>query len=218
MKKISLARKSILIAVASLVMAFSLLAAPSTAFARKVGPGKYIVVTDPLTITLDCDDTSWNPTCTTTTVSNIGLTTYSFFYIDGRLRGFGDVNFTQICSTFRLRDGWHTAKLFARDSQFNKATIGPFPIIHCDRSGPVVFTGVRRIRGIVVANPTASDRWSGVNAATEVFSVDGTAQTWQSYWNICLQLALAPGTHVAVASAADNAGNQGSRAGSFHCD
>ncbi len=217
MKKLQIARKPVLFLLASLLTVVSLVAMPSIAFARKVGPGRYVVVTNPLTITLNCDETSWNPTCSTTTVSNLGLKTYSYFYIDGRIRGYGDVNIKTVCSVFRLRDGWHTARLFARDSQHNWASIGPYPLIHCDRTGPYVYTGVHYYRGIVVANPYAFDRWSGVNSSTETFSVDSTAVAIHPYWNVCQLLNLGRGWHVAVVTAADNAGNTSARAGWFYC-
>lgn len=212
--------KPLQVGVALFAIVSSLFVMPSAAFAAKggptkVGPGKYVAITDPLTITLDCDDTSWNPKCTTTSVSNLGLSVRSYFYIDGRLRGTGDVTFDTVCTRFRLFDGWHTARLFARDSNGNTANIGSVPIIKCDRTGPLVYTGVRRVSRVYVANPTASDRWSGVN--TKTFYVDSTEVTWQAYWNICQNLSLTAGPHLAWVRATDVAGNASTRSSTFYC-
>jgi hypothetical protein len=215
MKKTLFSRKPLQVGVALFAMVASLVAMPASAFAAKVGPGKYVVITQPLTLTLDCDDTSWNPTCTTSSVSSMGLTVYSWFYIDGRVRATGDVTLTTVCSRYRLYDGWHTARLYARDSNGNSANIGSYPIIHCDRTGPLVYTGVRRIGHVYVANPTATDRWSGVN--TKTFTVDSTVVAWQSYWNICQNLSLSIGQHVAMAQATDFAGNSSARVNTFYC-
>ena len=220
MKKTLFTRKPLQLGVALFAIVSSLFVMPSAAFAAKggptkLGPGKYVVITDPLTITLDCDDTSWNPQCTTTSVSNQSLTVRSYFYIDGRLRGTGDVTFATVCSRFYLRDGWHTARLYARDSDGNTANIGPYPIIHCDRTGPLVYTGLRRSGRIYSANPTASDRWSGVD--TKAFYVDATEVTWQAYWNLCQNLSLTPGAHLAWVRATDVAGNASTRSSTFYC-
>jgi hypothetical protein len=215
-------RNRILSAAASFaVVAASIVAAPGvasadTSVAARRGPGKLIVITDPITLTLDCDET-WNPTCTTTAVSNQGIRIYSFFYIDGIYRGAGNVAIPTVCSRFRLRDGWHSARLYARDSQHNAANIGPALVIKCDRTAPLVRTGVRTLNGIVSANPTAIDKVSGVDTATLEFLVDGTAATWQPYSSLCTQLTLTTGAHVAIARAKDIAGNQGAASSVFQC-
>ena len=215
MKKTFFSRKPLQVGVALIATVASLVVMPASAFAAKVGPGKYVVITQPLTLTLDCDDTSWNPDCSTTAVSSLGLTVYSKFYIDGRLRATGDVNLTTVCTRYRLYDGWHTARLYARDSNGNSASIGAYPIIKCDRTGPTIYTGVRRVGRTYVANPTASDRWSGVD--TKAFFVDSTEVTWQSYWNLCQNLSLSTGQHLAWVRATDVAGNSSAKSSTFYC-
>ena len=215
MKKTFFSRKPLQVGVALFATIASLVVMPASAFASKVGPGKYVVITQPLTLTLDCDDTSWNPDCSTTAVSSLGLTVYSKFYIDGRLRATGDVNLTTVCSRYRLYDGWHTARLYAKDSNGNSANIGPYPMIKCDRTGPVIYTGLRKVSRTYVANPTASDRWSGVD--TKAFYVDSAEVTWQSYWNLCQNLSLSKGQHLAWVRATDVAGNSSAKSSTFYC-
>ncbi len=215
MKKTFLSGKPLRVGVALIATVTSLIVMPASAFAEKVGPGKYVAITQPLTLTLDCDDTSWNPDCSTTAVSSSGLMVNSWFYIDGRLRATGDVSLTTVCTRYRLYDGWHTARLFAKDSEGNTASIGAYPIIKCDRTGPLVYTGLRKVGHTYVANPTASDRWSGVD--TMNFYVDSDEVTWQSYWNICQNLDLSAGQHLAWVRATDVAGNSSAKSNTFYC-
>ena len=57
MKKTFFSRKPLQVGVALIATIASLVVMPASAFAAKVGPGKYVVITQPLTLTLDCDDT-----------------------------------------------------------------------------------------------------------------------------------------------------------------
>jgi hypothetical protein len=171
-------------------------------------------ITQPVTVTLDCDD-GWNPSCQPTASTTSGGTLRSYFYIDGRLRGSANVVYTNVCSRFRLADGFHTAKVYAVDSHRNSARIGPYRIIQCDRTGPYVTTGLRYFRSIVTLAPYASDRWSGV--ATKTLMIDGANQAWQNYSNVCATLSLSIGWHSAVATATDTVGNANSSARNFYC-
>ena len=171
-------------------------------------------ITNPITVTLDCDD-GWNPSCHPTASSTSSARLYTYFYIDGRYRGPANQVYADVCSRFRLADGFHSAKVYAKDSHRNSATVGPYRIIQCDRFGPYVSTGLRVYRSSVSINPYASDRWSGV--ATKVLTIDGTAQTWQAYANVCSTFSLGRGWHSVVVTATDNVGNSSSSARNFYC-
>jgi hypothetical protein len=171
-------------------------------------------ITNPISITLDCND-GWNPNCQPTATSNIGASLRSFFYIDGRFRGAANVVYNNVCLTYRLRDGRHTAKVSAVDALGNSARIGPVYAIECDRTGPFLATNLRFYRGAWYMNPIAIDRASGV--ATKTLTVDGTAQTWKVYSNVCTSLTLTAGTHTITLQATDNAGNASTLNRSIKC-
>lgn len=171
-------------------------------------------ITQPVTVTLDCDD-GWNPSCQPTAATTSGGRLRTYFYIDGRLRGGANVVYSDVCSRFRLADGFHTATVYAVDSFRNSAKIGPYRIIQCDRTGPYVTTGLRYYRNVVTLAPYASDRWSGV--ATQTLKIDGADQTWQNYSNVCTALSLSKGSHSVVATATDTVGNTKSSLRNFYC-
>jgi hypothetical protein len=171
-------------------------------------------ITQPVTVTLDCDD-GWNPSCQPTADTASGGMLRSYFYIDGRSRGPANVVYTNVCSRFRLADGFHTAMVYAVDSFRNSARVGPYRIIQCDRTGPYITSGLRYYRNVVTLAPYASDRWSGV--ATEVLKIDGTDETWDNYSNVCTAFSLSSGAHSVLVSATDNVGNTSSSLRTFYC-
>ena len=162
----------------------------------------------PLVVAVNCG-TEWNPSCAPTASSSLGIRVTSSFYIDGRRRGAANVTYTNVCSVFRLRDGRHTALVYARDAYGNVARASAR--IVCDRTKPYATPGIRG----VAAYPRASDATSGI--ASRQFFVDLYERPWQSYRNLCTTFSLRAGVHVARVRAVDRAGNVRDAVQNFRC-
>lgn len=174
-------------------------------------------IPQPITVVLECEEGWGNPWCTPTaeSTSHRRLTTY--FYIDGRYRGAANKTYDTVCSRYALRDGVHTARVYAVDTRGNTSSVGPYKVIHCDRFGPAVSTSLWYGRSWKVnLVPYAHDAGSGID--TKSFLVDNTPVTWQSYSNACTQLSLSKGWHKTKVTATDKVGHTvtgGVR--TFHC-
>lgn len=163
-------------------------------------------IPQPVSVVLDCDETWGNPSCRTSAATTSGKRLYSYFYIDGRYRGSANKTYTNVCSLYWLRDGIHSARVYAVDAGWNSVGVGPSKVIHCDRFNPVVYTSVWYGRGWTVhLAPSAIDYGSGV--ASKTFSVDNVDRTWQSYASACTQLSLARGWHQTKVMATDAVGH-----------
>ena len=173
-------------------------------------------IPQPVSVVLDCQET-WNPSCTATASTTSGARLYSYFYIDGRYRGTANKTYTNVCALYYLRDGVHTARVYAVDAKWNSASVGPYKVIHCDRYAPTVATYLWYGRSWKVnITPSAVDYGSGI--ATKAFSVDGDVKPWQSYTDACKLMSLAKGWHKTKVTATDNAGHSvtgGAR--TFYC-
>ncbi len=177
-------------------------------------------IPSPITVILDCDDPpNYSPDCRTTATTTNNSYLYSYFYIDGRYRGPANRTYTNVCQTYYLRDGVHSARVFAVDTRRNSANVGPAYVIHCDRFGPVVYSWLYYGRyWRVFITPVAYDYGSGVNLASRTLTVDGVVYPWQRYVDACVELGLTRGWHRLVLSATDNAGHTTtSRARNFYC-
>jgi hypothetical protein len=162
-------------------------------------------IPQPVTVILDCQET-WNPSCTPTAATTSGAKLYSYFYIDGRYRGTANKTYANVCARYYLRDGVHTARVYAVDAHWNSASVGPYKVIHCDRFAPSIATYLwygRHWKVNIV--PYAADYGSGI--ATKTFSVDGVVQPWKSYTDACTQMSLAKGWRKTKVTATDIAGN-----------
>jgi len=168
----------------------------------------------PVTVNLDCDET-WNPSCRTAAATTSGVRLRSYFYIDGRFRGPANQMYTNVCLLFRLRDGSHSARVFAIDARGNTAGVGPYGVIKCDRSGPSVSTGLRVYRRVVSIAPKATDRYSGV--ATETLLIDQAEKTWGVVSDVCATYGLGTGLHTVTVQATDNVGNSSLTQRYFYC-
>jgi hypothetical protein len=171
-------------------------------------------ITTPVTVNLDCDE-SWNPSCRTEAATTSGVRLRSYFYIDGRFRGPANQTYANVCLLFRLRDGSHSARVYAIDARRNAAGVGPYGVIKCDRSGPSVSTGLRVYRGIVSIAPKATDRYSGV--ATQSLLIDQTTRTWGAVSDVCATFGLATGLHTVTVQATDTVGNASSTQRYYYC-
>ena len=168
-----------------------------------------------VSVALNCGG-DWNPACAPTATSVTGLKLTSYFYIDGRSRGAANKTYTNVCATFRLRDGWHSARVYARDSKGKTASTGTVAkAVRCDRTAPRGSPGVTTSRGIVRANPTASDSSSGL--AAKSFHVDLYERDWKAYANVCRDLSLWKGMHTARVTVRDAAGNATNVTQRFRC-
>lgn len=162
-------------------------------------------IPNPVSVVLNCDE-HWNPSCTVTATTTSGASLRSYFYIDGRYRGPANRTYTNVCALFWLRDGVHTARVYAIDAKWNSASVGPYRVISCDRLPPSIFVYLWYGRNWKVnIVPVATDYGSGI--ASKTFSVDGVNRTWQTYTDACAQLTLATGWHKTNVTATDNAGH-----------
>jgi hypothetical protein len=167
-------------------------------------PGRALVVS------LNCGG-GWNPACRPRAASRIGARVTSYFYIDGRYRGPANRDYANGCVRFRLSNGYHTARVHARDSRGNIASTGTLRVIRCDRARPVGTPGVWGVS----ARPRAWDALSGV--ASRRFYVDHYQRAWRNYSNLCAAFRLRRGLHVASVRVADYAGNVAIVRQNFRC-
>ncbi|MCL4504528.1 MAG: hypothetical protein M1140_00685 [Chloroflexi bacterium] len=177
-------------------------------------------IPSPISVVLDCDDPpNYNPTCRTTATTTGAAYLYSYFYIDWRYRGPANRDYPTVCSTYYLRDGVHSARVRAVDTQRNSANVGPAYVIHCDRFGPVVYSYLYYGRyWRVYITPVAYDYGSGVDLSSRTLTVDGNDFPWQRYTDACVEMGLTRGYHSLVLSASDNAGHTTtSRTRWFYC-
>ncbi len=163
-----------------------------------------------LTVSINCSE-GWNPTCRPRAVSTLGLRVTSTFRIDSRTVGPANRTYSNVCARYRLRDGYHTALVNARDSRGNVASTGTQRAIRCDRTRPTATPGVRGVS----AYPQASDALSGI--AARRFYVDSNQRPWTNYSNLCATFRLRAGRHIASVKVTDLAGNTTITRRAFYC-
>jgi len=163
-----------------------------------------------LTVSINCS-AGWNPRCRPRTVSTLGLRVTSTFHIDGRAVGPANRTYSNVCARYRLRDGYHTALVNARDARGNVASTGTQRVIRCDRTRPTATLGVRGVS----AYPGASDALSGI--AARRFYVDSKQRPWMNYANLCAAFRLRAGRHIASVKVTDLAGNTAITRRAFYC-
>ena len=163
-----------------------------------------------LVVSVNCT-AGWNPTCRPKAVSTAGLRVTSTFFIDGRAIGPANRTYTNVCARYGLRDGYHTARVTARDSRGNTASTGNLRVIRCDRTKPAATPGVKGIS----AYPKGSDAMSGVKSRG--FYVDHYRRAWRNYANLCTTFRLRAGRHVASVEVIDRAGNSRITRQTFYC-
>ena len=66
-------------------------------------------------------------------------------------------------------------------------------------------------------SPIQPPQIAGRAWTTKAFYVDSTEVTWQSYWNLCQNLSLSTGQHLAWVRATDVAGNSSAKSSTFYC-
>jgi hypothetical protein len=76
-----------------------------------------------MVVTLGCGE-DINPTCHPTAVSTLKFKFTGHFYIDGKDLGPANKLYKEVCTEYRLSKGYHSARVYARDTSGNTADTG----------------------------------------------------------------------------------------------